>query len=832
MDRRSFLIGAGAAVVAVRSAGAQDGSSGLTVLADKVTATEKSVPEGVNRLVTFAYDAAQHPTRGGARYRLSDADETARHPQAAWFSSANGRYFLLDENPASPLMLGAVGDGETDDAASVQATRDFCVAAGRPMLIDAYFAHVGKLVLDQPISIRGIGRGGCGLYLAINREIEGVNILASGVTIEDIEIRTHIPKSIQNGQGSYGTCITIGKVIYEPVRKDGKLVAPELVTATALSRLKLTRAEGSAVGHAIACVGRISGVVGNDLLIEGASPKHPHGDAVLVHWGSSGEDFPLEPDGTTVKPLVMRRDPEAFTYHPNNIRFENLRVRNTGRLTAISAAYAVQIGKVDYDGLDDGVARNGAQLLDLVVGDDGDRYAHPDDQGKVFSNISLTDVIAYNIAGSGINARALIDVSGFGTSKQANDPNTGARYLEQPRWKNIEIANVLMESDLSDTTELINVRNFLGDITFRDVQAIAKVSQGGFSLQQCEGNLRFENCTVNGRTLINDCDGVAMRECRLVGSMLPVLAIKLNSSKGFMLGERVTGGKTGVVGRIAAIPDETTLNVQLIENWAPFVEGEDLVGSVRGRIVSIATQSNATLTVHGETVGASLGADLEAGGTVITVSSKGARPGFPRAVKIGDKISYDGGVLYVARYAPANTANIEVTPAPASMRAGGALALERRSRNLRFENCDVSGSSRAIDMRNCNAVAFEGGRVRDAGQYGMLVGEGAEVSVDGTIFSNNGLRRLLPQDATLPTRDIAVSENALFAGRGIRFEDSGRIVNNVSVNEGALGGSLQNSIFAGQPIKGPLSIPRTLKSGGRFALAENRTAEGVALQGD
>lgn len=831
MDRRSFLIGAGTAVVAAQVAFAQDAAA-LVVLADKVTAAEKSVPDGVGRVATFAYDAAKNPTRGGARYRESDADETARYPEAAWFSTADGRYFLLDENPASPLMLGAVGDGETDDAGAVQAARDFCARSGAPMLIDAYFAHKGTLELNDPIAIRGVGRERCGLYMSIDRENEGVNILASGVSLEDMEIRAHIPKTIQNGQGAYGTCITVGKPFYEPVRTEGGLASPALVVGTSLNRLALTRAEGSASAHAIACVGRISGVFANDLVIEGASPKSVHGDAILVHWSTSGRDFPLDADRNVIKPFVLQKEKDAHSYHPNNIRFENLRVRNTARLAAISSAYAVQISKVDFDGLDDGINRNGAQLLDLVVGDEGDRYAHPDDQGKVYSNIALRDVVAYNITGSGINARAVIDVSGYGTSKYADDPNTGARYQDQPRWKNIEIANVVMEADLSDTTDIVNVRNFLGDITFRNIDGNAKVSQGGLRLQQCEGNLRFENCKVNGRTLVSDCDGLSMRDCQLSGSMFPLLSLKLDSSEGFVLGEQVTGDKRGVVGNIAAIPDETTVNVQLLEGWTPFLEGEELAGSAQAKIQSVSTASNATLAIGGETAAGALAAGIEAGATVLSVDSGGAKPGLSRAVKVGDKIVYDGGVLYVTRYAPANTANIEVAPAPAALKAGGELMLERRSRNLRFENCDISGSSRAVDARNCNAVTFDGGRIRDAGQYGLLVAEGAEVSVVGTSFSNNGLRRLLQQDATLPTRDIAVAAGALFNGRDLRFEDSGRVVNNVSVNEAALGGSLENSIFAGKPIEASLAVAGKLKGGGRFMLTDNRTADGAAVEGN
>ena len=86
-------------------------------------------------------------------------------------------------------------------------------------------------------------------------------------------------------------------------------------------------------------------------------------------------------------PLVLRKEAQAGTYHPNNITIDDIRVRNTGRLAALSSIYNISITNVDFDGLDDGENGNGVQLIDLVVGDEAGRYAHADDAGKVYHNI-------------------------------------------------------------------------------------------------------------------------------------------------------------------------------------------------------------------------------------------------------------------------------------------------------------------------------------------------------------------------------------------------------------------------------------------------------------
>lgn len=70
-----------------------------------------SVPAGVNKVTTYAYDASLHATRGGAVYRASSLAETTGVDSRFWFLSANGRYFIIDENQKITLtMAGGLGD--------------------------------------------------------------------------------------------------------------------------------------------------------------------------------------------------------------------------------------------------------------------------------------------------------------------------------------------------------------------------------------------------------------------------------------------------------------------------------------------------------------------------------------------------------------------------------------------------------------------------------------------------------------------------------------------------------------------------------------------------
>lgn len=62
---------------------------------------------------------------------------------------------------ANVLDFGAVGDGTTDDTVAFQNAIDHCINTGRALLIPANTKSylIGDLIIDKPITVRGIGRG-------------------------------------------------------------------------------------------------------------------------------------------------------------------------------------------------------------------------------------------------------------------------------------------------------------------------------------------------------------------------------------------------------------------------------------------------------------------------------------------------------------------------------------------------------------------------------------------------------------------------------------------------------------------------------------------------
>lgn len=405
-------------------AGALPNLQSSVQIADFFTATTQIIAVGIERVQTQAYNASVHASKGAAVYRISSAIEVASYPATTWFISANDRYFLLDEPWVSPLHLGAIGDGATNDAAIVQFTRDFCVTTGRPMKIDAYFNHTGTLLLENPIALVGIGRHACGIYMDVDRTINGIHIMTSDCSIVDMEVKASIPETIQNGQGNYGTCISIGEVYY-PVERDddGALIIPGLVKGTVLRNLLLSRGDVGAAA-AIAYVGRCSGAVAEDIIFEGASSSDGrHANCLLTHWGTSGENFPAAANGELKEPLILQKPADAYAYHPNNFTGRRWRLRNCGRVCASTGSYNIDISDVDYDGYNDGASGNGTAAISLQCGDETDRIAHPDDEGKVYANFRFANFVMWNLVGSAVNTSIapLIDLNlGQATSKYLN----------------------------------------------------------------------------------------------------------------------------------------------------------------------------------------------------------------------------------------------------------------------------------------------------------------------------------------------------------------------------------------------------------------------------
>jgi hypothetical protein len=814
------------------------------------------------------------------------------------------RIQIADHPYATPEQFGAVGDadleaagiGGTDDTIALNACRDHCAESGKTMLLISRYKYVGTFVIDKPISVRGTHRDKAGIGLSIDRTIPGIHILASDCTFESMTVSSHSPNNIQNGQGDNATCFTLGRIYY-PENRDGedKLIQPPLLKGNVLRDLNLIRPVNSKGGHAITYAGRVGGVLVEDVLFQGFQgavlPDRDSvlGDAILSHWGMIAEMFPVDNDGIVIKPEIMQRpdDEDAYTYHPNNLTARRLRLRNCGRLLAFSASYNIHITDVDMDGYDDGVRGNGQQILNLTVGDDADVYAHPDDRGKVYSNIRVENVVGWNIDGSSPNpaGTSLFDWPGAATSKYTNTDNTLAKndifgirdipvtsipasgsvyfdvtvangdptgqapscwysweetsdYLDldvsktsavlnattirvtfhnngievaelragkltafvskkrsewQPKWTGCEFSNWRMYG-VGNTENLINIRNARAFAKFENIDARGLQSTDGLLVQQTIGRLDFRDCIIPGKTELIAVDGASFDNCSFENT--DVVALTIADTSLFARGDVVVGDDSQVTGVVYQIVSGSVLRVRLTgAPWQVFTEGEILIGPAGSSTIAIGGVDfsiNNTVLITGDPVSAPLEVDLEVGETVLHLGDEG----FGKDVRIGDKISYAGGVVYATRYADRSEVDYAITPAPAAAEASDdfMFRLERASRNIQFNNCEIVGGGRGLDVSKAYGIQVTGGTIRDCGQYGVLVDFEATVDLEGVAFSNNGVWGVQLVE-NFSSRDVAVGAKGTLRADRLVFNDSQWAQYNLLVNAEAVGGHLRDSIF-------------------------------------
>lgn len=114
---------------------AQDNIQLGAIFADVATAQSATIPPRNKRLRTQFYATANRI--GGANYRRISLADLGSYPALSYFRSTdrfmpdgstdntNGGYWVLDEKNPTPQMLGALGDGVTNDTAALNAWADF-----------------------------------------------------------------------------------------------------------------------------------------------------------------------------------------------------------------------------------------------------------------------------------------------------------------------------------------------------------------------------------------------------------------------------------------------------------------------------------------------------------------------------------------------------------------------------------------------------------------------------------------------------------------------------------------------------------------------------------
>ncbi len=561
-------------------------------------------------------------------------------------SGALVRPFLL-----TPRHFGAQGNG-VDDLAAIQAAIDYCGDTGRELLLDGHYHCNGGIVVANPISIRGMGQAGSKISLDIDNTEPGVSVLASNVTLHNITIEVTLSEDVMANRGDWGTCLTLGDFAsteeHQPVENIN------------LENLRLVRSPVSQSGHAMVIVGRVRNVVGYNIEFSGGGSEAQHYSAMLLHWGYRGTT-----DADGVPTAIVE------TYHPSDISINGITVRDCIRTVYCSSVYNVAIAGIRQYG--------GYNVATIAVGDEGDFYACADDRGgKVCSNISIGDVIAWGISGT-TEVNNVITVAGYGTSKVRVDTKT------QNVFRNVAFRDWSVDAD--NSVEIFNVRNVVGDVAFLDWKSIGgfmaddatRINAGYFA--NCSGVFLIDNARIDGELNILDSDRVI-----LTGGI---------SNAG---GTEPGNGCITITGRTFL----STLGADLAQGATSLVLSEGFY-------------------VVSGTSHVTDGATIKIGDTILyTANNK----------------TYQ---VQATDYCDPGRTVVGITPAPVAAPAGASTELRKTAR-LFVER--FVGESGRIGISAVSAVVrVRDSLFRAQGQYGMSVTD-TELALDNVIFENGGQLRV------------------------------------------------------------------------------------------
>jgi hypothetical protein len=197
--------GAGVLALAPGAASCDPGSgrgrqTGLFTLPS--TRSPVAVPADVAAVRTDGF--ASPGDGGGALYRRVSAAPAHR----GWFRSADGAFWELNVDDPSVAAFGAIGDGQADDRAAIQAAIDFVSARGGGSVI----LPAGRFRLVWVPAPDGTGP--IGLWMRSGVELRGTNRLRSVLVLAEG----------QRGPGTFGRIIASG-VLTDAVLADFTLEA-------------------------------------------------------------------------------------------------------------------------------------------------------------------------------------------------------------------------------------------------------------------------------------------------------------------------------------------------------------------------------------------------------------------------------------------------------------------------------------------------------------------------------------------------------------------------------------------------------------------------------
>lgn len=464
--------------------------------------------------------------------------------------------------------------------------------------------------------------------------------------------------------------------------------------------------------------------------------------------------------------------PGRYSYHPNGLWLENNTYEFTQRIAAWSACYDMK-GK-NLKANDPRVV----QLLDFPIGDEGETFAHPEDFGHVYSGYDFDGMYCKLSQGSGSNGVTVIDGSGFNTSKQldsdlaayAGPDYNGMRYqgvqkrFRQFYWYANSLRNFVFEAgprdpaSSTDYVRMIFFRNMIGDWQIHNFRG------KGFDSPSDPGGVPLSLTIDNFRGLMD------IKGCNFNGGMF------LRSFDGVT----IDGCK------VNQPEDDPTSGEPCID-----VEG-----------VNTTLNTDATGFVSGAT-----SITLNAATTL--------------RIPVGTPLYYGTSCVFVAEWVETGDTEIATTEIPVTDSGVTPFVVDQSFSNFNLKNTKVNAGRRGIVLTGPGTLNTEGGSIRSATQYGILIGEDSVVHMKGTDFRNNG-------NSGAASYNIVINEGGTLHGDHLRLGASGNINYHIRGLGEIRGGSIKNSIFEDTAIDDYM----LLDVGEPFLWDNNYTDDGVKIDLD
>lgn len=459
----------------------------------------------------------------------------------------------------------AGGDATAGIAKAVAAV----AGTGGTLTVTDDYEHTGPLVIPGRMTLKG--KGGK-IKFTIGRSTPSIHVRSSNVKIEDLRIEVNLTEGLGSGDGANGTAVTVGDFFYSS--------EPEEIRNVRLKGLEVNRTSGSWGGHVITVIGRVTGVYIAELTTVWTPGANKHANAILVHWGAvaPGPELPFT----------------GASYHPNDIRIDDLTLDGHTRVFQLSSCYDVSVRNVSGTNID--------RFGDVIPGDEANRYSTVEQKSLVGSNLLIEQA---NVSGLIADSLASIRVYGLGFSKFDLTAG-GAPLINWLQYRAVRFSQIVL-TGADSIVRVIDCQNASGSITFKDVDI--RAGRTGIACRVLDGGrgVVFKNVTARQRigyeiqnstdVTIDDCEHAVGDRTGFVGDATTCLLVGRRVSSALASG--VVPGSANLVLTVA-FGQNLYPGSQILINGSPC--------RVRGTTMIRGTET--TIPVEGVTVTATTGATV------------------------------------------------------------------------------------------------------------------------------------------------------------------------------------------------------------------------------